>query len=374
MTLPFFGALQASLNVYSSVFIMFWGVMVLACIGLWLISFTRILAPTYLESLLFWGFGTVMVAFAAFRPIGITRDDLAYLEIFNGICPAIFCGKWIQGSRDWGWHSLMGILKSFIADPRLMIYASAVVVLFQLGLIYRLARHPLLALVLFTGVFYQELDLTAFRIAMASTFFLWGFVLLVLDRPVIGGFLTLTGGLFHKQAFIGPLILIGPHLRERFFWLPLLVILPIGLMFLGQFPSIPDLLTHLGFHQDSAFVVKDGMDAYLGLRAADGLMGWRTAPIVMYPLLILAIGLAWDAFQINRRLYSYSAATIVWGAWFLWAFASLPIVQVRFFDFLIFPVIFLAGNCRYDGWRLSGIIAVSSLFVIKYNVLHTLFQ
>lgn len=351
---------------YSGAFVALWCV----CILLTAISVSVQKKPwsSRFETLAYWVLVLLMVAFAAYRPIGIARDDLAYLEIYNGICPTVTCGQWLQGARDWGWYSLVGVLKSFWADPRVMLWLGAAGLLVKFGVIYRVSRHPLLALVLFTGVFYQVLDLTAWRIALASTVFMVGLWLLIEGRKTIGWLVTLSCGIFHKQALLSPLVLFGPLLQRRLVLLPLFALPPLVLMLLGYLIDVPALLRQLGSDSLSRFAIEQGLDAYMG----GNYSGWRILPVVFYPLLVLCGWLAWDAFHSNRRLYGYSAAALIASCWVLWAFASLPIAQVRFFEFLILPVVFLAGSCRLDWRRFAGVTVVSGVFVVKYNLLHQL--
>lgn len=355
---------------YSGVFVALWSACVLVtAIG---VSVQKKPWSRYFETLAYWILALLMVAFAAYRPIGIARDDLAYLEIYNGVCPTLACGQWLQGLRDWGWYSLVGLLKSLVADPKVMLWIGAAGLLVKFGVIYRLAKEPLLALMLFTGLFYEVLDLTAWRVALASTVFMIGFWLLAEGRTRLGWVVTLASGLFHKQAFSAALVLPGLVLRHRYYWLIVLVTLPIAMMLIGWYPDIPAIVQRYGGDVISSLAVQQGLDAYIGKKAASGYLDWRIAPIVYYPLLALSVWLARDVFTQNNRLYAYTSISVVWAAWSLWGFASLPDVQVRFFDFMILPVVFLAGACRFDWWRLSVVVAVSGIYVVKYNVLHPL--
>lgn len=355
---------------YSGAFVTLW----CACVPLTAISVLVQKKPWshHFDTVAYWIVALMMVAFAAYRPIGIARDDLAYLEIYKGVCPTLTCGQWLQGARDWGWYSLVGFLKSFIADPKVMLLFGAAGLLVKFGVIYRLARQPLLGLVLFTGVFYEVLDLTAWRIASASTVFMVGFWLLAEGRTRLGWVVTLASGLFHKQAFAATLVLPGALLRHRYYWFIVLVTLPIAMVLAGWYPDIPALAQRYGTNVIGSFAVQQGLDAYISKKAASAYLDWRIAPVVYYPLLMLAVWLARDVFVRNNRLYAYASLSVIWAAWFLWGFASLPDVQVRFFDFMILPVVFLAGSCRFDWLRLMGVALVSGIFVVKYNILHPL--
>lgn len=358
-----FKLLQGS---YSGAFIVLWSIcVVLTGISL---STQKKSWSSHFAGVAYWLLALMMIGFAACRPIGIARDDLNYLEIFNNVCPTLICSQWVQGVRDWGWYSFVGLIKSFVADPKVMLWIGAAGLLIKFAVIYRLAKQPLFALILFCGLFYEVLDLTALRIALASTVFMVGLWLLIEGRTVLGGIVASICGLFHKQAFVAAFVLLGSMLRLRYSLFFALAIFPILMLLIGWYPDLPVLAKRLGTNTANSFLFQHGLDGYIGRNYT----GWRAVPIVYYPLVILAIWLARDVFLENNRLYAYASMSVVLAAWFLWGFASLPDVQVRFFDFMILPVVFLAGACRFDWWRFAGVVAVSGIFVVKYNILHPL--
>lgn len=351
---------------FSAAFVVIWSVTTL--LTAFSLRFNNRSWITTYSSCSYWVIAALLITFAALRPIGAARDDFNYLGIYDSICPTIKCGLWVQGSRDWGWYSILGILKTWAPTPELMLWLSAFGLLIKFWVIFRLAKQPLMALLLFVGVFYEVLDLTAFRVALASTVFMLSFWCLLKRRFLIGSLVAFFCGFFHKQGFLAVLVLFGPLLKKNKSALLFLVGLPIGLMILGWFPDIPNLLQSANLGEIGSFAVKDGLDNFF----ERNYQGWRIAPIVYYPLLVMAIWLARDVFSTNNRLYAYASMGVIWAAWFLWGFASLPDVQVRFFDFMILPVVFLAGSCRFDWWRLIGVALVSGIFVVKYNILHPL--
>ncbi|MBT8529321.1 hypothetical protein G6711_07990 [Polynucleobacter paneuropaeus] len=354
---------------YSGYFLLFWLTMVLAVIYVHH-PFNHVKnLKSRVEIVLFCFFGLLLIMFAAMRPFGIARDDLGTLHIFDGISPFFSSTTWIQGSRDWGWYFLMSLLKIFVNDFQAILFVSAVTVFIQLLLIFKMSRSPLLALIFFTSIFYQIFDLTTFRAGLAVTFFFVGFVFLVNGYLMIGPLFTIVSGFFHKQALIAPLIFTGPWFRHHFFWLPFLVALPVGLIWLGQFPDLPNILNDVKELTIPDFIVMDGIREYLTVERSSV---WRVAHPATYPLLILLIWLARDVYESDLRLYCYSAAALVFAAWFFWGFASLPAPQLRFFDFFAFPLILIVGNCYCDRRRLVAILLVSSIFIIKNNVLHHL--
>lgn len=317
-------------------------------------------------------FSSFLVGFAAFRPIGITRDDLNYLEIFSSICSSTSCNQWIQGARDWGWFSSVGLLKSILPSPRTMLLLGAGGLVIKLWVIYRVSSQSMLALLLYFGVFYQILDLTQLRIAFASSFFILSFYLLTRVSFFAGSASAFVSGIFHKQAFVSLLILLGAFFSIRYSFLVALTLTPMVMMLSGLYPDIPTValrLADLGIFHSA--LVKD-LDMYLVFKADGVYAGWRIAPIVCYPIVALSLFLAKDSLATFGQIYRYAAVSIISSVWFLWGFASLPDVQVRFFDFMILPVVLLAGVCRFDWWRFTGVVAVSGVFVVKYNILHPL--
>lgn len=357
---------------YSTIFVSLWCLAAASC-AYFLFSYNREVgkncgAHNYFYIL----FSVLLVLFAAFRPIGVSRDDINYLDIFNTICPSISCEKWVQGSRDWGWFSAVGLLKSIWLDPRVMLLLSACGLIVKLWVIYRICRQPMMALLLYAGVFYQILDLTQFRVSLASTFYFVSFYFLYRGKFLVGGALTLFAGLFHKQAFISPLILIGKKLRIQHSMLVVLCSLPIVMMLLGFYPEIPKIIKAFYSDNASGSFFTQGLEMYLESKAAGYYEGWRVAPIVYYPFIALALFLSKDILIEDETLYGYISIGILSGAWILWGFASLPDVQTRFFEFMMMPVVLLAGLCRFDLLRFGTVSTVSGVFIVKYNILHQL--
>lgn len=363
-----FALLVSDTDPYSVWFTVFWVICVLVTAASLLGKNKR--GVIRLERIAYWILAVLMVMFAVLRPYGIARDDMAYLEIYNGICASLTCGKWIQGARDWGWYSIVGLLKSFWPSPEVMLWLAGAGLLVKFGVIYRLSKHPLMALLLFVGLFYQVLDLTAWRIALASTIFMVGLWLLIERHTISGGLVTASAGFFHKQALLSPVVFLGPLLQRRFIWLPLLALPPLLLTLAGYSLDVPALLQKMGSDLLSKLAVEQGLDSYINIKESGGYNGWRVMPLVFYPLLALSAWLTWDVFWSSPRMYGYVSAALIAACWILWMFASIPVVQVRFFEFFILPTVFLAGACRFDLWRFLGVAMVSGVFVAKYNVLH----
>lgn len=356
---------------YSGAFVLFWGSMLIVSIGLWTLEFQKAQLSTKLERILFWGFGAVMIIFAALRPIGIARDDLAYLEIYNSVCPTLTCGQWIQGARDWGWYSLVGLLKSWVPDPKVMLWLGAVALLLKLGVIYSLVRRPLLVLLLYVSLYYEVQDLTAWRVSLAVTVFMVAIWLVARLGTYWNAWALFACGIFHKQAFVAPLILVGGVLKQYRWLLVAVCLVPILFIILGIYPELQEIFPQLGVAFQRVAVAQ-GLDSYIAAKNAGVYIGWRNAPLVVYPQILLMLWLFLKGRLSNGWLESLIAGCLVMGCLFLWGFASLPDAQVRFFEFFMVPAVLLAGSRRLNTLELVGLILVSGIFVFKYNVLHHL--
>lgn len=321
---------------------------------------------------IYWTFALVMVVFQGLRPIGLARDDLAYIRIFNDICPTLECGLWIQSPRDWGWYSLIGLLKSVSNTPRVMLWLGAFALFIKLIVIYALSRRPLPALLLFAGVYYQVQDLTAWRVSLASAIFMVAIWVYVRGKTYVCAILMLICGVFHKQAFVTPLVLLGQLLQKRMWLFAGLTIVPVTLLVCGAYPELQHWLPNVS-NGVASLALKQGLDSHMGAKLAGLYQGWRVAPIVTYPLIILILWLLLANWQNKDRLESIMSGCLIIGCLFLWGFASLPDAQVRFFEFFLMPTILLAGQRRLTFVETAGVIVVSGIFVVKYNILANLF-
>lgn len=345
--------------------------MLISCVGLWALEFNKAQLSIKLERILFWAFAAVMTIFTALRPIGIARDDLAYLEIYNTVCPTLSCGQWIQGARDWGWYSLVGLLKSWVPDPKVMLWLGAVALLLKLGVIYSFARRPLFVLLLYVGLYYEVQDLTAWRASLAISVFWLSIWLIARLRNYSNAWMLFACGLFHKQAFVAPLILVGGFLKQRCCLLIAVCYAPILFLLLSFYPELDQILANMGFEIQRA-VVNQGLDGYIAAKNAGVYQGWRNAPIVVYPQIILIFWLLIRDSRSNEWLESLMTGCLAMGCLFLWGFASLPDAQVRFFEFFMVPTVLLVGMRRLNALEMVGLILVSGIYMVKYNVVHHL--
>jgi len=325
------------------------------------------------ERLAFWGLSLPLLGFTAWRPYGIAHDDYAYWRMFDSLCPLADCGQWRQSDRDFVWYTLLAGLKSFWLDTRLVLMVSALCLLLKLAVLDRLCRRPLLGLLAYATLFYPIYDLTALRVSMAVSIYLLGFWLLVRCCALAGLPYLLVNGLVHKQAFSAPAVLIGWLLGWRWFLLPLLLLLALALLSAGLYPTQELLqgldlgLNPLGL--DASALARD-LATYFNQKRLGTYDHVRLVPLTLLPVLLLLAWLAPDLWADDRRLYAYSAGSIVVAVACLWALADLPEVQMRFVHFFLVPVVFFVGNARLEWRKILPAVLVCLIFAIRYGILH----
>ena len=358
-------------NPFSGGYLLFWAAIVLACVALWLFESRRGEVSRRVEGSLFWLFAIAMLFFAMKRPFGMLRDDLAYLNIYHDICPTLTCLKWVQGGSDIGWYSLVGLFKSFIPSPRVMLLIEAGGLLVKMAVIYTLVRRPLYALMLYAGVFYQVQDLVALRVSLAVAAYMAAIWLVVVPRQYCFAWTLFIGGFFHKQAFFAPLTLLGAFFKRRAYLLVLFSLIPVALIILNIYPDWHQLFPQLGKRLQMV-VNSQGLGMYFSGENDDIDLGWRNAPIVVYPQILLMLWLLIKTSIENDRLDAILSGCLVMACLFLWAFASVPNAQVRFFEFFMVPTVMLVGIRRLTWYELVGVVGVSGIYIAKYNVIHRL--
>lgn len=358
---------------YSRAFVVFWGLMLICSVCLWIFGMQNTRRSIRLERALFWVFGSVMVLFCAVRPIGITPDDLTYVDMYKSICPTFSCGRLIQSSRDWGWYGSVGLIKSFFDNLRLMLLIGAFALSVKLLVIFNLSKRPLLALALFFGVFYQVQDVTAFRVSLSLAIFMAGIWLLIKNYKWQGALLMLSAGLFHKQAVLSPWVAFSFGSRKKLWTYFLLVLLPVMITLLHLYPHIQvgvDFLNSKGLLDLSLL---EGLNSYLENKNNGQYVNWRVIPLSIFPIIFLMVFLGRSTFYENKEVYVYASTSCILACWLLWGFADIPTAQVRFFEYFALPVVLFAGNCRGKWWEVSLVMTVSSIFVYRYNIWTELF-
>lgn len=325
------------------------------------------------DRVLYWIAGLVLLSFAAFRPFGVASDDYgAYAEYLPDLaCPSIQCGKLIQGERDKAWYSIVGLLKSVYPKPEVVLWMSGMALAVKLWVIDRLCTNRTMALIIYIPFFYIIHDITALRVSFAIAVYLIGFYFLVRGRLHSGVIALALNGFFHQQAFVAILLVIGRWIPINSFLMQGLVLFPFFLLMTGVYVGDGSLqwlfsqawgpkLLNIIFH---GYELKKIHGDYYNV---------RTWPIVALPTLLVSAFLLRDLITRHISLYKYSFASLMIASIFLWLFAAVPEVQLRFWHFFLVPIVIVIGNMRMTWFRIICALALSGIYIAKYTLLHEL--
>ncbi len=229
-----------------------------------------------------------------------------------------------------------------------------------------------MALLMFTAVFYQAQDLTAFRVSLSLAAFMVSIYLLSHRLRLIGSLSTFLTGFLHQQAFLSPLILLAGILRRRYSIFVFLAVTPICLLFLGfTFQAYMEIRPY----QNLPFidsVIQQGLRPYIAMGQSGTYQNIRIMPYSFLPLILLVVCYSRYVFTSNNDLYRYCAMSFVVCCWLTWVCAGWQEPQARFFEFFALPAVLIVGNFRSSLASNLGVVVVSAVFVMRYNVLHPL--
>ena len=331
------------------------------------------------DRLLFWVFSMIMVAFAAFRTLGIGLDDHNYsFTQFNKVCPTLTCGEILPSrvGRDQIWFALVGLLKSFAPVPQVVLWLSGFALFLKLLVMDRLCQHRSISLLFYSACFYVIHDITALRVSLAISCFLVGYYFLLRSRIWLAAFYFLINGFIHSQAFLAPLVLVAGRLKLPEIRLAIVLILPILLLPLNIYPN--DSLMHYilskPWGESLLHRMLGGDIDYLGLKLKGFYDDFRIVPVVVPPTIVLSVWLLPGLSKISNVLYQYVGASLLIGVWLLWLYALVPDVQLRFWHFFMVPMVFLIGNINLTKWRLVGIVFISLVYCLKYTIVNDLLR
>ncbi|BEI32938.1 EpsG family protein [Polynucleobacter sp. HIN5] len=317
---------------------------------------------TKIESQLYWFFALILVIFSAIRPIGLSRDDLHYLEISKNICSIVECIQLIQGSRDWGWYLFVALLKSAMPAERAILVLSGICTFIQLLIIDRLCRHKLLALTLFIPLSYLYYDFTLLRAGLALTVFFMAFYFLVRSKQFLGSTLLLSNYFFHSQGIFSiGLILFNQISRYKYIGIIVITLLVI-FIYLEWTPSFEQLLP-LSKNESAPY-----WDQYRqGL--FDNQINFPLAHLLIigYVIFILLIN---DSTTEEKNRDQLAFASILLAIFLAWFFAPIHAIQTRLFDFYAAPLVFLAGNLRGPRITQGITLLIAILLYIRMEFLH----
>lgn len=311
---------------------------------------------------LFWAFGLVLVAFAVLRPVGLARDDLAYVEILKALCPAGECAKGMPIARDYVWYGLVKLGLPLLPGNLLAaLVVSGLGVLIKLFVIDRLCKEKLLALLLLIPLSFVQYDLTQLRAGLASSWMMLGIYWLARSQVWLGAAALVTNFTVHSQAIFSP-VLLGYRVFRLSRWiLPASCLLALALLYGGFYPSASNL-AWLGLIPEAAtYYVGTINGAYVGVK--------------LFPLayfLILAYGV-WlcDALRLTQRSVSeIASAGLLLGMFVAWFFAINPTMQTRIFEFYTVPLVLLAGNAGHSKLKIMLTVCLAWVLYMRLELLH----
>ncbi len=314
------------------------------------------------ENNFFWICAFILIVFTLIRPLGIARDDLAYIEIQKNICAILNCQGLSQVQRDWGWYILVSIFKSFIPGERAIIAISSICTFIQLLIINQLCRQKLLAITLFIPLVYLYFDFTLLRAGLALTVYFIAFYFLVRSKQFLGSTLLISNYFFHSQGIFSiGLVLFNQIAKYKYITITLIAVL-VASINLEWTPSYEQILP-LSKNESAPY-----WDQYRqGL--FDNQINFPLAHLLIigYVIFILLIN---DSAKEENLINQYVLASILLAVFLAWFFAPIHAIQTRLFDFFMAPLVFLAGNLGRSWITLGVSLLLAILLYTRMEILH----
>jgi len=117
-----------------------------------------------------------LVLFATFRPMGVMRDDIYYINIIDWKAEN-YLSK-ILSLRDPLYYSVVWVFSAVSRDPELLLFFSGFILLLKLTLLNGLGGSRRLTLLfMYMSIYWQLHDLTQLRVSLSALFFLLFFYL-----------------------------------------------------------------------------------------------------------------------------------------------------------------------------------------------------
>lgn len=310
----------------------------------------------------FWVFGLGLISLTFLRPLPLSRDDEAYIQIAQSICSIAECGLTIQGPRDWGWYLALSFFKSFFGNEQSLLTLASIGVVIKLLVIDRLCRQRLLALVLLIPLTYIQYDFTQLRAGLAISWYFLAIFFLVRYKNWVADSLLVINFVFHAQA--APSIGLIPFawLNQRQWVLPITVMSFLVLIYTGLFPSF-ELMHQLQ-------IAKSGAGAYLAMNASGEYINVKIFPVAYLPILAFGVWLCWGNNPQKDHLSRIVGASVLLAMFLAWIFSFNPTIQTRMFEFYIAPLVLLAGNIGSNKAKLVGTLMLSGILYLRLEWLH----
>lgn len=314
------------------------------------------------------------VVFTMFRPFGLMRDDVGYVQRFQDLSLYELEVEQIF-SREPLWNLINALGKAIWNDARVLLITAGFVLMIKLYILYRLSvRNKLLVLFMYMCMFWQLHDLTQLRGSMAVMFFLLflylrlqGFNRQSLARTALVGAIA-----SHAQAFAALLLLGKKPLVSANNFVVYVLAVSVFLAF-GLFPDLSLLSTALYGIEDRG-VLFDSYEMYQ-LRAEQGdYEAFSHMPIIFTVSEIVYLVVSRelkDQYSSDRIQLVYKSIMI--GVTLAFLFASVSDVQVRFYEFFFIGGLLFVGMLRSTiSASLCFLLAV--LYYLKFNVLWSIWD
>lgn len=349
-------------TIFSPFTVLGFGVVAVLCLLAFSVSRSGSAHRDRIDRSLFWVLGFLLVVFAVLRPVGLARDDIAYVEILQALCPSGDCSKGLPVTRDWIWYGLVRLgLPLWPGNLQVALAISGLGVLIKLFVIDRLCKERLLALLLLIPLSLVQYDLTQLRAGLASSWMLLGIFWLVRSQVWLGGAALLSNFVVHSQAIFSPGLLAYRLFEWRRWVLPVGVVVLLGMIYAGLYPS-SSTLSWLG-------VVNETAPYFAGLQAG-GYAGIKAFPWSYFPILGYGVWLCSSAAQEHQKIANIVAAGLFLGTALAWFFAIIPTMQNRLFEFYAVPLVLLAGNVGQSKLKIALTCLLALVLYLRLELLH----
>jgi hypothetical protein len=311
----------------------------------------------------------ILITLTGFRVFGFSRDDHAYLEIYNHIDSF----KFIELDRDIGYIFILKIFNNIFEYPDIFLYISLFFIIIKLFLLKKITinRNLSLVLLVYTTIYWQIHDVTQFRVSAAITFFL------------IFYFLTLKN--YEILRFLPLLASISLHLQSIFYVFLLLKRTVISKIYLRRIIAISIFLgIGLNIYDIDNFIITfirptmelfwgySRLETYLSMMNQGDFDHYRNFP---YMLLFFLLALYWLTGEDNLQMsegWAIISNSILLTIILSFVFFGLTDVQVRLYEQLLFVIVLIAGQIKKVSCKLI-LIMLSILNFYKFNISWNIF-
>lgn len=325
------------------------------------VVFSHCRGSTSEDRRLFWVLGLLLICFTVARPMTLSRDDAAYIDIGRGVCAIFECQSLVQVGRDWVWYNLVGLLRSAVESSQAILLLAGLGVLIKLWVIDQLCRQRLSALLLLLPLIYIQYDFTQLRAGFALSWFFMAIFLLSRQRLIAASGLLLTNFLVHAQAIFSPGILCYKLFERRILavWLSMLGL--VLLIYSGWFPS-RSVIELLG--------VSKFASSYYQELLSGGYAGVKVFPAGYLLILAYAAWLSLALRKAQANLVAIVTASFTVGLGVAWFFSVIPTMQCRIFEFYCAPLVLLAGNMGASRLKMWGTVILAAILYLRLELLH----